>query len=105
VSGVVEIIDLFKNLSKESTMAKVRNNVIVRGLSGAFGDQLVIKIDKAGRTIVANKPEFDENRVFTPAQLEHQEAFREARAYAKDAKDQQVYVEKAAGTPMSPANG
>ncbi len=85
-------------------MAKVRNNVVVRGLSGSFGDQVVIKIDKAGRTIVCNKPEFDDDRVFTPAQLAHQEAFREARAYAKESKDLEAYVEKAEGTPMSPAN-
>ncbi len=85
-------------------MAKVRNNVVIRGLSGSFGDQMVIKIDKAGRTIVSNKPEFDENRVFTPAQQTQQERFREAITYARDAKDLQVYAEKAEGTPMTPAN-
>jgi hypothetical protein len=85
-------------------MAKVRNNVIVRGLSGSFGDQMVIKIDKAGRTIVSNKPEFDEDRAFTPAQQAQQERFREARAYAKDAKDLEVYAQKAEGTPMSSSN-
>ncbi len=85
-------------------MAKVRNNVIVRGLSGSFGDQMVIKIDKAGRTIISNKPEFDENRQFTPAQQAQHEKFREARAYAKDAKNLDVYVAKAEGTPMSSSN-
>ncbi len=85
-------------------MAKVRNNVIVRGLSGSFGDQMVLKIDKAGRTIVSNMPTFDENRDFTPAQQAQHEKFREASAYAKDAKDQTVYVEKAEGTPMNPYN-
>lgn len=85
-------------------MAKVRNNVVVRGLSGSFGDQMIIKIDKAGRTIVSNKPEFDEDRVFTPAQQAQQEKFREASVYAKDAKDLEVYAEKAEGTPMHPYN-
>ena len=85
-------------------MAKVRDNVVIRGLSGSFGEQIVIKIDKAGRTIVTNKPQFDENRVFTPAQLAHQEAFRKARVYAKDAKGEPAYVARAEGTPMSPAN-
>jgi hypothetical protein len=85
-------------------MAKVRNNVVVRGLSGSFGDQMVIKIDKAGRTIVSNKPEFDENRVFTPAQQAQQERFREASVYAKDSKDLEVYADKAAGTPKHPYN-
>jgi len=85
-------------------MAKVRNNVIVRGLSGSFGEQMVIRIDKAGRTIVSNKPEFDENRVFTSDQQAQQEKFREAVAYAKDVKEEEVYVTKAEGTPMSPYN-
>jgi len=30
-------------------MAKVRNNMLVRGLSGAVGEQFVIRKDKAGR--------------------------------------------------------
>ncbi len=85
-------------------MAKVRNNVVVRGLSGSFGDQMVIKIDKAGRTIISNKPEFDENRTFTPAQQAQHERFSEARAYAKNAKDLEVYAQKAEGTPQSPTN-
>lgn len=85
-------------------MAKVRNNVVIRGLSGSFGEQMVIKMDKAGRTIVSNKPEFDENREFTPAQQAQQERFRDARVYAKDAKDLAVYIQKAEGTPRSAAN-
>jgi len=89
---------------EEWKMAKVRNNVIVRGLSGSFGEQMVIRIDKAGRTIVSNKPEFDENRVFTSDQQAQQEKFREAVAYAKDVKEEEVYLTKAEGTPMSPYN-
>lgn len=85
-------------------MAKVRNNVMVRGLSGSFGDQMVIRVDKAGRTIVSNKPEFDENRVFTPTQQAQQEKFREASVYAREAKDQAIYAEKAEGTPLNPYN-
>ena len=85
-------------------MAKVRNNVVMRGLSGSFGDQMVIKIDKAGRTIVSNKPEFDPNRQFTESQLTHQEDFREASAYAKNAKGQEEYLAKAEGTPKSTYN-
>ncbi len=85
-------------------MARVRNNVAIRGLTGSFGDQMVIKIDKAGRTIVANKSEFDENRVFTAPQLAQQEKFREAAAYAKGARSLPVYAAKAEGTPMHPYN-
>ena len=85
-------------------MAKVRNNMLVRGLSGAVGEQFVIRKDKAGRTIISNIPTFDEKRQFSEAQLAQQEAFREASAYAQTAKDQEVYVAKADGTPMHPRN-
>jgi hypothetical protein len=85
-------------------MAKVQNNVIVRGMTGLFGDQLVLKQDKAGRTILSNRPHFDENRVFTPAQRAQQERFRAARAYAREAKNLEVYQAKAAGTPQTPSN-
>ncbi len=85
-------------------MAKVRNNIMVRGLSGAVGEQFVIRKDKAGRTIVGNMPEFDEKRQFTEAQVAHQEDFREAAAYGKGAKGQEVYAAKAEGTPMTPYN-
>jgi len=57
-------------------MAKVRNNVVIRGLSGSFGDQMVIKMDKSRTDHREHKPEFDENREFTPAQQAQQERFR-----------------------------
>jgi hypothetical protein len=41
-------------------MAKVRNNIFVRGLSGSVGDQFVVKQDKNGRTIISNVPTFSE---------------------------------------------
>jgi len=85
-------------------MAKVRNNLAMRGLSGSLGEQVVIKIDKAGRTIVCNKPKFYKNREWTPAQQAQHLAFREARAYAKNAKAQEVYVRRAEGTPLNPFN-
>lgn len=85
-------------------MAKVRNNIVIKGLSGSLGDQLVVKQDKGGRTIVAVKPEFDENHVFTEAQKEVQENFREATAYAKAAKTNEVYTDKAEGTARSSYN-
>lgn len=85
-------------------MAKVRNNIIIQGLSGSLGEQLVIKQDKAGRTIVAVPPSVDPNRTFTEAQLERQERFKEAAVYAKDARTQEVYQEKAQGTPQTPYN-
>lgn len=85
-------------------MAKVKNNVIARGIVGLVGDQLVLKRDKAGRTILSNRPHFSEDRVFTPAQQAQQERFRAARAYAREAKHLEVYQAKAAGTPYTPSN-
>lgn len=85
-------------------MAKIRKNIIVQGFSGILGDQLVIRQDKAGRTILAVPPTLDPNRAFTEAQQAQHEKFREAAAYAKDAKTQEVYQEKAEGTPQTPYN-
>lgn len=85
-------------------MAKVFNNIFVRGLTGSLGDQFVIRKTRSGRTIIANKPTFDENRVFNEEQLAHQEAFRQATTYAKVAKDQPVYISKAQGTPQTAYN-
>lgn len=85
-------------------MAKVRNNIIIQGLSGSLGDQLVIKQDKAGRTIVGVAPAFDPNRTFTAAQTEQQEKFRNAATYAKGAKGEAVYMQEAEGTPLNPYN-
>ena len=85
-------------------MAKVRQNIVMQGLSGSLGDQLIIKMDKAGRTIVGVKPAFDEDRVFSAAQQEQQQAFREATAYAKDQKDNAIYLAKADGTPLNAYN-
>ena len=85
-------------------MAKVRQNIVVHGLSGSLGNQLVIRQDKAGRTIVGIKPSFNPNREFSESQKSHQESFREAAAYGQAAKDQEAYVSKAEGTPLNPYN-
>lgn len=85
-------------------MAKVRSNIIIDGIGGMLGNQLVFKRDKAGRTILSVKPTFGENRVFSAAQRAQQEAFREAQLYAKTAKSNPVYVRKAAGTARSAYN-
>lgn len=85
-------------------MAKIRKNIIIQGFSGTLGEQLVIRQDKAGRTILAVPPTFDPDRTFTEAQLERQERFRNASTYAKDAKTNEEYVQKAEGTPLNPYN-
>ncbi len=85
-------------------MATVRQNIVVQGLSGSLGDQLTIRQDKAGRTIISAKRAFRPNHEFSDSQKQHQQSFREAAAYAQAAKDQPVYVVKAQGTPLNPYN-
>ncbi len=82
-------------------MAKVANNILVRGLSGSLGKQLVLKRGRNG-TIVSKFPVFDENRTFTEAQVKRQSKFREAVAYAKYAKGLEIYIEKAKLTNRLP---
>ena len=86
-------------------MAKVKKNVVMKGLSGSLGDQLVIKRDKAGRTIIGVMPTFPDDREFSDAQKGHMADFRRATQYAKGtAKAQAIYAEKAEDTPMSAYN-
>jgi len=85
-------------------MAIVSNNLLIRGLSGNLGDQFVVRTDKNGRTIVSAKSNFESDREYSLAQLAQQQAFREAVAYAKSAKGQEIYITKANGGPKSPYN-
>ncbi len=86
-------------------MARVKRNIVLEGLSGILGDQLVFKRDKAGRTIVSVRPQFDENREFSSSQRAQQERFLEAAAYARTAaQTTPIYAEKAQGTAKSAYN-
>ncbi len=82
-------------------MAKVRKNIFVQGLSGSLGKQLVLKRGRNG-TIVSKFPVFDENRTFTEPQLKQQNKFGEAVAYAKHAKELEIYIQKAKLTNRLP---
>ena len=82
-------------------MAKVHTNIFVRSLSGAIGAQFMRCKTRSGKTIVANKPRFDDNRQFTEKQKTHQDALREAITYARFAKNQPLYIEMAWGTGSS----
>ena len=85
-------------------MAKVDNNIFIRGLTGSLGDQFVIRKGKAGSTIISAKRAPNPNRVYNVSQLAHQDVFRQAIAYAKVAKDNPVYIAKAEGTTKSAFN-
>jgi hypothetical protein len=85
-------------------MAKEKNNIFLRGLSGMLGNQFVIKRCKDGSTIITVKPTFSTNREFTDSQKKHQQVFKEATAYAKSAKTAEVYLAKAEGTAKNAYN-
>lgn len=85
-------------------MATVKRNIIVEGMSGTLGKQLVFRQMKDGRTIVSTKPDFS-NRVFSREQLTHQSRFQEASAYARQAaKTNPIYMELAKGTTKTAYN-
>jgi hypothetical protein len=76
---------------RKQNMARVHNNIFVRGLSGAVGDQFVIRRTRSGKTIIANKPTFDENREFTESQI-CQESQDPASVHRNRESDQQHLV-------------
>ena len=83
-------------------MAKSLNNIVMYGASGKLGNQIVFRQGKGGQTIIAAKPAA--GRSFNPTQQAHQEAFREAIAYARSAKDEAIYITKSQGTTMNAFN-
>lgn len=84
-------------------MAKVRNNVLLEGLSGSIGN-LVFRQMPDGSTRVSAKPDFSQ-RVFSQAQKEQQNRFKQAVAYAREAsKTQPIYAELAEGTTKNAYN-
>ena len=85
-------------------MAQVYNNLVIKGLTGSLGRQLVIKRGKLGRTIVSSRPDFRPDRQFSPAQVARQMAFREACAYGVSARSQEIYIQQAEGTRFTPYN-
>jgi hypothetical protein len=85
-------------------MAKVKRNMIVRGISGIVGKDLVFRQMKDGSTIVSARPDFS-NRIFSKEQLTHQSRFQQAAAYARTAaKANPVYAELAKGTTKTAYN-
>jgi hypothetical protein len=85
-------------------MAKVRDNLITEGLSGKLGKRLVFRKSRGGGTILAVSPVYSTTREYSETELEHQEAFRKAIQYAKVAKDQPLYVQRARGTEATAYN-
>ncbi len=76
-------------------MAKVDKNIVIQGLSGSLGDQLVIQTGRGGQTIICSKPHPDGKAPSIIQQTTH-EKFQESAAYAKAAKENLVLAAKAA---------
>jgi hypothetical protein len=85
-------------------MAKIRNNLILQGISGMLGKQLVIRQTKGGRGVLAAAPAISEGREPTAKQKEHQEKFRQAILYAKGAQNNPEYQAVAESRGVSPFN-
>ena len=84
-------------------MAKVKNNVLVRGLSGAVGN-VVFRQMPDGSTWVSASPDFS-RRKFSQGQKAHQSRFQQAASYARGAaKVHPIYAELAKGTMKNAYN-
>lgn len=83
-------------------MAKVNKNALIEGLSGSIGD-LVLKRARSGKTYVARKPTFPDDRQFSAAQLAHQRRFKAAAAYAKQAAQTEPFYAVLAKKTGQPA--
>src|SRR5260221_11961933 len=84
-------------------MEKGQNNFLIKGLGGSLVNNNVIRQAKGGHTIVLRKPA-NATRTFNLTQLAQQEAFHNAIAYAKSAKDENIYLTKQQGTTLSAFN-
>ena len=72
-------------------MAKVKPNDLIKGLSGSIG-RLVFRRMPDGSVVVSGAPDF-RRRKFSKGQQEHQQRFREASVYARQAaKTQPIYA-------------
>ena len=79
-------------------MADINRKKYAQGLGGALSSGHVAHQTASGRTIVASKPEFDENLTYTENQTMHQAAVRDASMYASVAENHQAYISKAEET-------
>ena len=79
-------------------MAIVKSNPLLKGLTGKIGNNLVLRRLKDGRTVLAVTPDFSD-RVLSDKQVEQNNRFKQASAYARLAsKTHPIYAERAAGT-------
>ena len=73
-------------------MAIVVDNLIVQGLSGRLGKQLVVRRRRDGTYVVAAAPPRNTGRKPTEGQKAYREIFRAAIAHAKTAKNDPAVI-------------
>lgn len=83
-------------------MAKVQNNLVVHGLSGMLGKQVVVRRQKNGGYVMAAAPK--RYTQLSAAQMEHQDRFRQAILYAKSAQSSPEYKDLAKARGQSAYN-
>lgn len=84
-------------------MAKIKNNIVIHGLSGMLGKQVVVRRQRNGGYILSAAPHHGERKV-SEAERAHRERFRQAILYAKGAKEAPEYAEPAKARGQSSFN-
>ena len=84
-------------------MAKINNNLVIHGLSGMLGKQVVVRRLKNGQYVMSAAPHH-RPRELTNAQKVHREKFHQAILYAKGAQDNPVYADLANARGLSKYN-
>jgi hypothetical protein len=85
-------------------MAKVIDNLIIQGLSGRIGKQVVIRRRRDGSIVVAAAPPRNTGRIPTEGQAAYRERFRAAIAHAKVAKNDPEVIRAASERGQSAFN-
>jgi hypothetical protein len=75
-------------------VAKIEQNLVIHGLSGMLGKQVVVRRHKNGTYVLAAAPN-RRSRDLSEAQKQHQERFRQAILYAKAAQKNPDYQDLA----------
>jgi hypothetical protein len=91
------------NTEEDRTMAKIRNNLVIHGLSGMLGKQVVIRRQKNGQYVLCAAPGH-RTQALSEAQKQHLQRFREAALYAKAAQGAPEYQAAADARGQSPYN-
>jgi hypothetical protein len=76
-------------------MANIYRNIPIHGLNEILGEQSTNCRTCSGKTLLVNKPSFDERRDYVRTKETPQDALRKATTYANFARRQEVYVNKA----------